>query len=113
MKKFLVAFALGVGFSFSHMHGGMGSQMMMQGSMGMQDHMMYMMMQDPEVRRIMREHMMKCRRELMEKLAKLRAEKFANMMLQMIEMHPEAFKKALKENPELRKKMKELLEEGK
>ncbi|WP_457601653.1 hypothetical protein [Hydrogenivirga sp.] len=83
--------------------GGMGMMPMMgMGGMGMMG-----MMQDPETMKIVREHMMKCRKELMQKLAKRPT--MAERMLHMMTMHPEAFKEALKKNPELKKKLKEML----
>lgn len=86
------------------MHGmmGMGGMMPMMGMGGMG------MMMDPETTKIVREHMMKCRKELMSKLAK-RHDLMAERMLRMMTMHPESFKKALKKNPELKKKLQEML----
>jgi len=77
--------------------------MMGMGGMGMMG-----MMQDPETMRIVRKHMMKCRKELMQKLAK-RPTAMAERMLRMMAMHPEAFKEALEKNPELKEKLRELL----
>lgn len=84
------------------MHGMMG-----MGGMGMMPMMGMGMMQDPETMKIVREHMMKCRKELMQKLAKRPST--AERMLRMMTMHPEAFREALKKNPELKNKLKELL----
>ena len=119
MKKFLLATVAVVtlsGMGFSQMIGGMMGQpygyypsmggimpMMGMGGMGMMG-----MMQDPETMRIVQQHMMKCRKELMQKLAKRPS--MAERMLHMMTMHPEAFKEAIKKNPELKKKLKELLE---
>ncbi len=83
---------------------GMGGMMPMMGMGGMG---MMGMMQDPETMKIVQEHMMKCRKELMQKLAKRPS--MAERMLHMMTMHPEAFKEAIKKNPELKKKLKELL----
>ena len=134
MKKFLLATVAVVtlsGMGFSQMiggmmgqpygyypsMGGMGMMPMMHGMMGMGGIMPMMgmggmgmmgMMQDPETMRIVQQHMMKCRKELMQKLAKRLS--MAERMLHMMTMHPEAFKEAIKKNPELKKKLKELLE---
>ncbi len=88
------------------MHGmmGMGGMMPMMGMGGMG---MMGMMQDPETMKIIQQHMMKCRKELMQKLAKRPS--MAERMLRMMTMHPEAFKEAIKKNPELKKKLKEML----
>ncbi len=81
---------------------------MMGGMMGMGGMgMMGMMMQDPETMKIIREHRRKCMRELMKKLAK-RTPAVERMMHMML-MHPEAVREVLRKNPELKKKMKELL----
>jgi len=139
MKKFLLATAVALtlsGAGFSQMMGGMMGQqggmmgqpqtfmpmmgcmgcgmMRMMGMGGMMPMMgmggmgMMGMMQDPETMKMVREHMMKCRKELMQKLAK-RSDMMAERMLHMMTMHPESFKKALKKNPELKKKLKEML----
>ena len=63
---------------------------------------------DPETMKIVREHMMKCRKELMQKLSK-RHDLMAERMLRMMTMHPESFKQVLKRNPELKRKLKEML----
>ncbi len=111
MKKLLLATAVAVALSgagFSQMMGGMMGQ---QGGMMGQPQMfmpMMGMMQDPETMKIVQEHMMKCRKELMQKLAK-KHNMMAERMLYMMTMHPDAFKEALKKNPELKKKLKELL----
>ena len=86
----------------------MGMGGMMPGMMGMGGMGMMGMMQDPETMKIVQEHMMKCRKELMQKIAK-RHNVMAEKMLRMMTMHPEAFKEALKKNPELKKKLKELV----
>ncbi len=86
----------------------MGMGGMMPGMMGMGGMGMMGMMQDPETMKIVQEHMMKCRKELMQKLAK-RHNVMAERMLRMMTMHPEAFKEALRKNPELKKKLKELV----
>lgn len=52
--------------------------------------------------------MLKCRKELMQKLSK-RSNVMAERMLHMMTMHPEAFREALEKNPELKKKLKEVL----
>ncbi len=131
MKRLLLATATAVALSgagFSQMMGGMmgqhggmmqpygyyppmGMMPMMHGMMGMGGMMPMMgmgMMMDPETMKIVREHMMKCRKELMQKLSK-RHDLMAERMLRMMTMHPESFKKALKKNPELKKKLKEML----
>ena len=131
MRKLLLATAVAValsGVGFSQMMGGMMGQqggmmgqpqmfMPMMGCMGCgmmrmmgMGGMMPMMgmMQDPETMKIVQEHMMKCRKELMQKLAK-KHNMMAERMLYMMTMHPDAFKEALKKNPELKKKLKELL----
>ena len=90
------------------MHGMMGMGGMMPGMMGMGGMGMMGMMQDPETMKLVQEHMMKCRKELMQKLAK-RHNVMAERMLRMMTMHPDAFKEAIKKNPELKKKLKELL----
>jgi len=69
--------------------------------------MMKFMMQDPELRKIIREHRKKCMQELMEKLHSRPA--FQEKMIRMILRHPEAARKALENNPELRERLKELL----
>ena len=86
----------------------MGMGGMMPGMMGMGGMGMMGMMQDPETMKLVQEHMMKCRKELMQKLAK-RHNVMAERMLRMMTMHPDAFKEAIKKNPELKKKLKELL----
>jgi hypothetical protein len=87
--------------------------MMMPMMMGMSGGMMGMggmgMMQDPEIMKIIQEHRMKCRKELMKKLAKRGSSSMAERMLRMMTMHPEAFKEALRKNPQLKKKLEELL----
>ncbi len=88
------------------MMGCMGCGMMQMMGMGMMP-MMGMMM-DPETMKVMQEHMIKCRKELMEKLAKKHS-LMAERMIRMMVMHPEAFKEAIKKNPELKKKLEELL----
>ncbi|RLJ70324.1 hypothetical protein BCF55_0592 [Hydrogenivirga caldilitoris] len=65
--------------------------------------MMPMMMQDQEMRKLMMEHMQKCREQMMND------PRVHERMLHMLTMHPEAFKEAIKKNPELKKKLQELL----
>ncbi len=136
MKKFLLSAAL-MAFtapSFSQMMGGMhggsgmggqmGPMMMppygyyyqpmmpmmmmpmmmggMMGNMGMMG-----MMHDPEAMKIIREHQMQCRRELMKKLAA--RPKFIEKMIHIMLMHPEAVKETLNKNPKLKQKMEELI----
>jgi hypothetical protein len=115
MKKFVLALALAVatsGLGFSQM---MGMQPygyyyqpmmpmmmpMMMGGMGM------MMMHDPEVMKIIREHQMQCRRELMKKLASRPT--FIEKVIHIMIMNPEAVRETLKKNPELKEKIQELL----
>ena len=131
MKKLLLATAAAVmlsGAVFSQRMGGMmdqqqGGMMMgqpqmfmpmmgcmgcgMMSMMGMGGMGMMGMMQDPEAMKIVQEHMMKCRKELMQKLAQRPS--MAERMLRMMTMHPQAFKEALNKNPELKKKLKELV----
>jgi len=80
--------------------------------MGMHHGMgMSMIPNDPQTRQLVMEHMRKCRQELMMKLMRERGPQMAERMLMMMSMHPEAFKKALENNPQLKKKLKELLNE--
>ena len=87
--------------------GMMGGMMPMMGMGGMG---MMPMMKDPETMMIVREHYMKCQRELMEKLSKKKSGYMTQMMLMMLAQNPQALKEALKNNPELKKKLKEALE---
>ncbi len=88
------------------MHGGMGMQMGMGMDMSMMP-MMKMMMQDPELRKIIMEHRRQCRQELMRKLAS--NPKAVEKMLMMMAHNEEAVKKVLKKNPTLKKKLEGLL----
>ncbi|MDQ7039264.1 MAG: hypothetical protein Q9N26_08765 [Aquificota bacterium] len=119
MKKMLLgtftAFLLSVP-AFSQMMGGqMGPMMMMPYGyyMPMMPMMMMpmmggmMMMQDPETMKIIREHQMQCKRELMRKLATRPA--FIEKMIHILVMNPDAVKRTLEKNPELKEKMRELL----
>ncbi len=126
MKKFLItaaALVLSAGSVFSQMMGGMHSWGMMQQPYGyyyqpMMPMMMMpmmmggmmggmMMMHDPETMKIIREHQLQCKKELMKKLASRPT--FIEKMMHIMVMHPDAVKKALEKNPELKEKMRELL----
>ncbi len=111
MKRlFLLSIALftlsAISFSGMGMHGKEGGKgghgHMHMGMMGM------MMMDDPEVRRIIREHRKKCMKELMEKLSTHPA--VVERMVKMLLAHPETAREVLKNNPELKEQLEELLE---
>ncbi len=94
------------------MDGGMmGRGMMGRGmNMGMDMSMvpmMRMMMQDPELRKIIMEHKKQCRQELMKKLAA--NPKAVEKMLMMMAHNKEAVKEVLKKNPQLKKQLEEML----
>jgi len=105
MKGLLLTAATAVvlsGAAFSHMMMHPHGYHPMMGMGGM------MMMHDPETQKIIKEHMIKCRKELMKKLAARPST--MERMLHMMIMHPESFKEVIKKNPELRDKLRELLE---
>ena len=90
------------------MMGGMMPMMGMMGGMMNPMGMMYgSMMSDPKLRKIITEHQKKCKEELMKKLSKHPS--FAERLINMLVMHPEAVKKALKKNPALKKKLEEIV----
>ncbi len=78
---------------------------MMQGGM-MGSGMMGMMMQDPEIKKMMMEHMKKCRQEMMQKM--MSNPKVVEKMMKMMMMHKETVKEVLKNNPQMKKQLKEL-----
>jgi len=94
--------------AFPHMSG-MGEEGHAGGKKASHGHMgmMMFMMQDPEIRKIVREHRKKCMRELMEKLTATPSvqKRLINMMLS----NPEAVREVLKNNPELKRRLEELL----
>ncbi len=104
MKRLLL-FALSTAVfsipSFSHeVHGEKSTQ-----PMGMM-----VMPHDPETMKLIQEHKKKCKKELMQKLAQKRSKAMAEHMLRMMAMHPEAFKKVIQENPQLKEKLRELVQ---
>ena len=107
MKKLLTAvasFLLISSVGYPHMGESHDGE---KGDSGAHMGMMKFMMHDPELRKIIREHRKKCMQELMEKLHSRPA--FQERMIRMILKHPEAARKALENNPELRKRLEELL----
>ncbi len=108
MKKLLTISFLGASLIFAHgvpdmdikkeSHG----EMMYHMGMGM-----HMMMKDPELRKLIKEHMRQCKKELHEKLMK--HPKVIKRMLKMLAVNKEEVQKVLEENPQLREELKTLL----
>ncbi len=116
MRKLLAGILILVALGFTQMMGGMYGPVMMFPYGYYYQPMMPMMMggmgytglmQDPEIMNIIREHQMECKRELMKKLAA--RPKFIEKMISIMLMYPEAVKETLRENPELKRRMEELL----
>jgi hypothetical protein len=104
MKRLILAAVLSFSFAgYPHMMGEMKGGKEGHGSMGM----MMMMMQDPELRKIIMEHRRKCMRELMEKISARPS--FQERLIRMLLKHPDAAKQVLEENPDLKKGLEELL----
>ena len=115
MKKFILAIfatlTVAIGPSLAQMMGGMMQPygyyppMGMMPMMGMRPMMPPMMMGMPM-------HMMMPMMgmgPMMPPMMMMQNPVFIERMLYMITMHPEAFKEALKRNPELKKKLQELI----
>ena len=100
MIKFLVASALCVSFATayaeeSHQHVPQ-SQQEQRG----------MMMDDQEMQHMMMEHMKRCQQQMMSMM--MENPKFMERMLSMMLMHRDTMRKALENNPQLKRQMEEV-----
>jgi hypothetical protein len=88
---------------------GMGGMGMMggMGQMGPTGMLRHQIMSDPKLRKLIEDHQKKCKQELIKKLSQHPS--FIEKLVNVIAMHPEAVREALKRNPELRNKLKEIL----
>jgi|GEM_PF-1305225 hypothetical protein len=66
-----------------------------------------MMMGDPEMQKMMMEHMQRCREQMMHML--MENPKFMHNMMSMMLKHRETMKKVLEANPQMKEQMKEML----
>ncbi len=109
MKKLLFTGLLSMSLAFAH---GVPDMDIKKESHGMGMHHMYMgmpmmFMKDPEIRKLVKDHMKECRRELKKKLMK--HPKVIKHMLKTLLMNKEELQKVLEENPDLRDELKTLL----
>ncbi len=110
MKKLFLITAIIAGLTFAHGVPDMhikkeDSEDTMHHYTGMGMHMMAM--KDPELRKLIRDHMKQCKRELHKKLMK--HPKMIRRMLKMLAMNKEEVQRVLEENPELKEEFKTLL----
>jgi predicted histidine transporter YuiF (NhaC family) len=85
---------------------GMDTGMVGNQEMMMSNGMMGMMMNEPEIKIMMMEHMKKCRQEIMQKM--MSNPKVVEKMMKMMLMHKESVKKVINNNPQIKKELKEL-----
>jgi len=101
MKKLIFALLSGMSIAIAHGVPDMDIKKEHHGGM----HMMFM--KDPEIRKLVKEHMKECRRELKKKL--MSHPKVIKRMLKTLLMNKEQLQKVLEENPELKDELKTLL----
>ncbi len=106
MRKLLAGVLLAVG-SFSVLYAQQEHKHGEQSIMPMMPMMMSMMMEDPEMRKAMMEHMQKCRQQMMNTL--MENPRFMERLISTMLQHRETMKKVLENNPQMKKQMEELL----
>jgi len=98
MIKFLVASAFCVSFATAYAEE--SHQHVPQEQRGM-------MMDDQEMHRMMMEHMKRCQQQMMSMM--MENPKFMERMLSMMLMHKDTMRKALENNPQLKRQMEEIV----
>lgn len=66
-----------------------------------------MMMEDPEMYKMMMEHMQRCRQQMMDMM--MENPKFMERMMHMMLQHKDVMKKVLEKNHEMKRQMEEIL----
>ncbi|WP_254426270.1 hypothetical protein [Pampinifervens florentissimum] len=107
MKKFLLSATLLalplVSLYAQHRHDTQSQQV----KPGMMMPMMPMMMEDPEMYKMMMEHMQRCRQQMMDMM--MENPKFMERMMHMMLQHKDVMKKVLEKNHEMKRQMEEIL----